>query len=242
MATEVILAPLRRSSWLGIFWPAYNRGSLWLLNIPEAMHHLRPEQKRACHQPEYEWDWDGDRLCARIRAEAPDPQAALELVFRADEFGVAVDLRVTNLQDAPYLDGALLGVCLRNNAAWQFGDPDGGRTFVRAGGRWVSLLDLFGDQAIHQARHMPLGQARSVCDEGIIARRNEQSQFGCAIAWNRTAQLCSNLHPRISCIHRDPLAGALPPGGSVRLRGRVWFGRWDLDELHTLYRQEFPHE
>lgn len=238
MGSEIWLAPLRRSSWLGLFWPAYNRGSLWLLNIPEAAYSLGPPGARTCHQPEYAWSWEGDRLRASIPKESADPQAAIDLVFQPDKYGVAIDLRVTNVQSAPYITAASFGVCLRNSAAWRFGDPAGERTLVRCCGRWASLCDLLGSDAITKARNMPLGRSDSVSDEGIIARLNEDGTAGVAIAWAHVHELCSNLAPNISCIHSDPALGALPPGESTRVRGRLWFGRWDLDELYDLYRED----
>ncbi len=239
MAAEIVPAPLRQSSWLGLFWPAYNRGSLWLLNIPEAMHNLRPDERRACHQPEYTWTWRGDRLHAAVCDGSRNAPAAIDLVFRADECGLAIDLTVTNLLPAPYTPAASFGTCLRHSAAWRFGDPDGGRTMVRREGCWVSLRELFGGEAIRRARSMPLGQPDSVCDEGIIARLNDDRSAGVAIAWNRVHELCSNLAANISCIHSDPALGPVEPGKSARLCGRIWFGRWTLDELDDLHRKEF---
>ena len=84
IVTEIVLAPLDPSAWLGILWPAYNRGALWLLNSPEGLHGLRGEQKRACHQPALRWAWEGDVLRASMPPETRDPQADIALEFRPD--------------------------------------------------------------------------------------------------------------------------------------------------------------
>jgi len=238
--TEIVLAPLDRSAWLGILWPAYNRGALWLLNSPEGLHGLRGEQRRACHQPALHWTWEASVLHASMPPEARDPQADIALEFRPDDLGAALILRVKNVQGSPYSESALFSACLRHASAWRFSDPTGERTLVRSGGAWVSLLELFGDEAITRARNMPIGAADgAVADEGIIARLNEDRSRVVACSWDRTGKLASNLGPQISCIHADPALGALAPGESVERRGRLWFGAWSLDELAALHAGAF---
>ncbi len=237
--TDPHLAPMDRSAWLGILWPGYNRGSLWLYNVPEAMHSLKEGQKRACHQPELRWTWEGDQLVAKTDPENADPQARIELRLTQDEYGFLMTLRVTNVGDEPYMESAAFDACLRNNAAWKFADPAGERTLVRKGGAWVSLLDLFGDEAITRARGMKLGQEDSVSDEGIIVRVGQDGAHVVATAWDEVSGLASNLGPQISCLHSDPALGPLAPGETVTRRGRLWFAELTLDELHDRYRQEF---
>jgi hypothetical protein len=235
---DLYLAPMDGSSWLGVLWPGYNRGSLWLYNVPEALHGLKEGQKRACHQPELCWTWEGEELVARTEPENADPQAGIELRLTQDEYGFRMVLQVENVGDEPYLKGAVFDACLRNNGAWKFADPAGERTLVRKGGSWVSLFDLFGDEAITRARSMPL-DAPDSADEGIIVRVGQDGEHVVATAWDRVSGLASNLGPQISCIHSDPALGPLAPDESTTCRGRLWFAKLSLNELYERYREEF---
>jgi len=189
---------------------------------------------------------DGTRLLLETRVE-PDVWLRHELKAGTDE--VTFLVTATN-SGAAFADVQWFQPCLRV-------DRFTGRTqedywprcflYTREGLRWLdktrrSVEALYrGGQVyvpegidLDDVNPRPLSPDRPV--NGLIGCVSADDRFLLATAWDRTQELFQGV---IVCIHNDPRIGGLKPGESRRLKGKLYFMKYDPAALLERYHREF---
>ena len=133
-------------------------------------------------------------------------------------------------------------------------DRVGDRTFLRRGGRWVSVKDA-GKQLDSSVWYLPLGKeplnlmlplladggwklSNFQPDEAIMAVRYRDGRWVLAQAWHEARYLIANMHDRYACTDVCPTLGTIAAGQTVRLRGKIYFFRGNLEELESHYKRD----
>lgn len=131
-------------------------------------------------------------------------------------------------------------------------DGTGERSYIRSGGRWLSMAD--GDRGTRRRElvHYPVvgggplswmeavpdwGASADVADVGLVAVVAADGQHVLGLAWERPRSILSNWF--IPCVHADPMWPQCPPKSRVEVRGMLYLIEGTLDDLLDRYREDF---
>jgi len=209
--------------------------------------------------PEFVKSPDGSKLCSpgKVVWEELVREEYLRYTWAEDdavkrEFGtdfsgearvsgdeVEFTVTTTNVGDQPHNNGAYL-FCLQAGEFWrQFHDYDGLRTFVRLDDRWAGVNEMqngvFKDHRMWGSR---VGENGVI--HNLMAKVSEDGEWILGIALDRPGSVSSNHQLWPSCIHTNPTWSLLAPGKSETAKGKVYFFRGGLHDLHERYRSDFP--
>lgn len=145
--------------------------------------------------------------------------------------------------------------CLMNTGVKGFEDPKAERTFIRVNGEWLPLnrtkpgiekglrpffivtntADLPPLEKVQIERSW---WADEQADIPLIATVSEDGRRIVALAFDNSYKIMTNAE--IPCIHADPMFSDVEVGGTVDVRGKVYFVEGALDELLPLFFRDFP--
>lgn len=213
----------------------------WMLRMPEYMHRDGTTGK---NRTPYGVRWEGLDSGAQLRfclGLSEKRKAELGLDFRGtvtaavDE--ITFELTVTNPGEQRWQRMPMMLFCLQCNRAPGFLDYEAERTYVRQGGRWVTMNEVVnGEFQGHRMCGVGVGRDLS---ERIAARVSEDGTYVLGIATDIAASLSFNFQDRIACLHSNPEWGLLEPGAEASARGKVYLLKGGLDDLWDRYRQDF---
>lgn len=230
-------------------WP----GNAWVLRLPEYLIiYRRPDRT---HRPEVEARADGTVV---IRGERKT-HGAIEYEFLLSPGDSTIDITatVTNTGARPY-DAAAHGLsCLLFRDASGFVDTTMTATRVLVGGAPTTIASLARHSDAPEDFHhnsQPLrerdrqwlqrivGRAPVLVSGSLIVRSSPSGDRHVATAWDDALTVAYNFEPRLNCIHSNPRFGALRPGATETLHGRVYFFEGALDSLVETFERDFPQK
>ncbi|UCG52832.1 MAG: hypothetical protein JSW58_04565 [Candidatus Latescibacterota bacterium] len=189
-----------------------------------------------------------------------DPAEYSIVMLARDDF-IDVVATVTNTGSRHWNAGAFALACLVFGRAPAFHDGTLERTRAHFDGEFLDIktarhrsgihvedLDVF-RQSAHVLRAEDIGwrdepahSRRDTVDCSLIVRSSRYGSFQIAQAWEDAFSVSYNLEdPRLNCIHSNPRFGALEPGQSRIVRGRIYFVTGTIDALFGRFLKDFPH-
>jgi hypothetical protein len=176
--------------------------------------------------------------------------AAYELMARPTADGVALEWTISNLGSREWSDAAG-NICMRSHHVPELFDPSGERVFVRTKARWLSAKETWKrpgrnwylppEKEVHQLMRPLIGEYQISDfrpDEAVVAIRSRDGDWVIAQAWHEARYLIINLLPNYACTEASPYLGSVKPGETVRLTGKIYFFRGDLEKLESSYQAD----
>lgn len=176
--------------------------------------------------------------------------AAYELMARPTADGLALEWTISNLGSREWSDAAG-NICMRSHNLPEFFDPSGERVFVRSKTRWLSAKETWkrpgrnwylpSGKDVHQLMRPLIGEYQISDfrpDEAIVAIRSRDGGSVLAQAWHEARYWVINLLPNYACTEASPYLGTVKPGETVRLTGKIYFFRGDLEKLESSYQSD----
>jgi hypothetical protein len=239
-------------------WPS----SRWIYRLPE---HIEPTSGRGNTTPgeageirleHVERGRDGSLTLRGVRP--PPYPAEYRFVLRPGANVVNIRATIQNTGDEAWSPVARSILCLQFTKANRFMDRDLSQTLFRSNGEFIAVKDTdfvreTGDKSPHCAHLLRQddlsrfsGDAavhfadRELSDCSLIVRSSTDSQRHVAVAWENALHVSYNLNRELNCIHSNPRIGALEPGESIALRGKIYLFTGTREELYRRYLEDFP--
>ena len=176
--------------------------------------------------------------------------AAYELTARPTADGLALEWTISNLGSREWSDAAG-NICMRSHNVPELFDPSGERVFVRSKTAWLSAKETWKrpgrnwylppGKDVHLLMRPLIGEYQISDfrpDEAIVAIRSRDGGWVMAQAWHEARYLIINLLPNYACTEASPYLGKVKPGETVRLNGKIYFFRGDLEKLESSYQAD----
>jgi hypothetical protein len=229
---------------IGIFDPAWPR-DVFVYRLPE---YVIPNDDRGSFTPNMpRVSAEGDTIILTGVATSPHPAAYTIVVYPGEDV-IDFDMTVTNTGPLPWKTSAYCVLCLRFNASPTFYDAHMDRTFIRMGERFVAIADTKAHERhfAHLLRpddpEIPSNHTTedpATCS--LIIRSSADGRHHVGLAWDDAVSVSHNLNEEFNCIHSNPRFGALQPGESRTLHGKLYFADGSREMLFERYKKNFPH-
>jgi len=183
------------------------------------------------------------------------------------DMGVVLRVRIVPHRDEVTIEGILINgsaadlsnlgtqFCLVQSEVTEFVDPLAERTLVMVGGKFVPLGSAPPGPAPGQKpmfivtntwnldRWKPWEPGRSwfveqQADIPLIATVSRDGTRVVAVAFDNAYKIMTNCD--LPCIHADPRFPDCPPGGIVRIRGKLYFIQGSLADVFRRFQRDFP--
>jgi hypothetical protein len=221
-------------------WP----GARWRLMIPEYGWVGKARRSRKVEWPvrsgsSVSWRWD-DGEASRAAGNGFWGEA---MVVNSEE--VEYTLTFRNLGPGTWSERQSSLICLISGDVPAFHDYGGHRTFVYEceSGGFIDADSLIGgdwpDHRMCGARTPGNALAGEPAVESLMAKVSEDGTSILAIATDPSIGVSCNHQESMSCIHSNPLWGALPPGEESTVRGKIYLFEGTLDEALARYERDF---
>ncbi len=221
-------------------WP----GTLWRLMIPEYAWIGEAERAR-----KVEWtEREGSCVSWRWADEEAKRQAGNDFWGSARVLGreeIQYELTFQNLGEEAWRQGQSSLICLISGNAPQFHDYEGHRTFVYECTR-KRFIDIDEIQDGRWADHrMWGGKLPGFAGEGrpaverLMLKISKDGEYVLGIATDEAIGVSCNHQESMSCIHSNPHWGALAPGQSKTVHGRIYLFRGTAQDILGRCRKDF---
>lgn len=182
--------------------------------------------------------------------------AAYQITAQPEADGLLISWIITNLESRDWTSSAGT-VCMQSHGVPSLYDPLAERSFVRGGGRWVSVEATWkgpGGNWYLPPGEGPLSIMRSYLgpggwkitdfhpDEAIMAVRSVDGKWVLAEAWHRARYYIANIHDHYECTDVCPHLGTVAAGETVRVQGKVYFLRGSLEDLESKYKTDLSRK
>jgi hypothetical protein len=190
----------------------------------------------------------------------PDPAEYSFVIQPRDEF-IDVMATVTNTGSRPWNAGAFALACLVFGDSPQFFDAMLEQTRAHFDGEFLDIktarhrsgitganIEEF-RQSAHVLRAEDVGwrdepdhSRRDIVDCSLIVRSSKDGLHHVAHAWEDAFSVSYNLEDRkLNCIHSNPRFGAVEPGQSRTVHGRVYFVAGTIEALFERFLEDFSN-
>jgi hypothetical protein len=229
-------------------WPR----STWTLRVPEYMiiHH------EVDREVTVEGERDAETGAIALTAAGGDGGSTVEIVVVPGRDRVDITATATNTGAAPWDSSAKALACLVFADAPAFFDHYADHTWVHVEGGLHTIDELRHDypQRVPLHNNHPLRERdmdwysekrrnnRAIrAESSLIIRSDRSNRRHVGFAFDDAFAVAYNLRdPKLHCIHSDPRFGALQPGESRTLHGRIYFFTGSIEGLESQFRQDFP--
>jgi hypothetical protein len=227
-------------------------GNVWVYRLPEYIVLFSDDGEVRVNGVDRN-DNDGSIKLTGVR---PFPHAAkYTFILRPSEDVVDIEATIENTADREWNAGAFCVLCMQFNLAPDFVDTNMTRTTFRSGGKFLAIretgnsdrhaghlvqskdLSMFSNDVV--SRYFQNGEP---ADCSLIVRSSEDDRRHVALAWENGLSVSYNLNQSLNCTHSNPGLGALKPGESKTLRGRIYFLTGTRGELYRRFLKDFPEQ
>ncbi len=165
-------------------------------------------------------------------------------------------MQLTNVGSTPWNPAATL--CLQNISALDFNDFEGRRTAITVDGDFLSVntaargrsrSDSLGLHHAHLLRPEDLDwvhvdalkyfEGTEIASSSLVVRSAKDGRRHVALAWEDARHVSYNLNQQFNCIHSEPRFGALSPGETRTVSGKIYFVDGSLDDLKQRFVSDF---
>jgi hypothetical protein len=193
--------------------------------------------------------WSSERDGAISSTWRQDGLAGYRLDARPEPDGLLITWTITNLESHDWSSAAGT-VCMQSHGVPLLHDSSGTRTFLRGGGRWISVVTTW--QGPGGNWYLPPGKGileimRPYVDNGswkisdfhpeqaLIAVTSRDEKWILAQAWHQARYTIANIHDQYACTDVCPDLGEIAAGETVQVQGKIYFFRGRLDDLESRY-------
>jgi hypothetical protein len=231
-------------------WP----GNAWTLRLPEYLVVYSWSVDRHVRQTASRDTMDASITLAGTKTS--HGRGEHRFVLTPHDGFIDILATITNADFRPWGRHALGLSCLTFNDAPAFFDSTMGRTYVYSDGDLTSILSMsqeYGrvEEFQHRShllreerpgrRHTGHAEAKAITvGASLIIRSSEDGMRHVAQAWDSAYSVAYNFAPILNCIHSNPLFGAIQPGETKAVRGRIYFFEGTLEELYRKFEKDFP--
>lgn len=224
------------------------KGNMWRFIVPE---HIVPWREETTFSPrvvEY-----GDGYFTFSGSVAGPYPAEYEFILRPGVDMIDLEARFVNTGDESWAPSAFSVMCMRNIAARDFFDLKKDRTFIRIDGEFVAVKNTTNhkEHASHLLRPGDVKwspkrekrlylQKKEPVESSLIIRSSADDKRHVAMAWGDARSVSYNLDLTYNCIHSQPRFGALKPGESKTVLGKIYFFTGTRDQLFEQFEKDFP--
>lgn len=244
-ADYITMSPLKDKPWYTFKHPGLP-GSKWTFRMPE--HGFYTKEKgstRLPHSAAWETAPDGRKIVLRFGVpEQKKKEFALDYWGKATGGRDTIDfeLRIKNVGAEQWGYKKMTLFCLQSKDANTFWDYDAKRTFIRKGGKWVTVNEVV-EGKFKSHRMVVIGVTRKGGADGkpdrLVAKVSEDGRFVLGLVADNAGTVSFNFQKRVSCIHSNPGWGRLKPGQEATSKGRIYLFEGTLDDLWRRYRKDF---
>ncbi|MFQ5808314.1 MAG: hypothetical protein ACE5JM_01740 [Armatimonadota bacterium] len=215
----------------------------WILRIPEHSY-PRPEGGGSVRVSDVIWERDEEAGQLRFRwgaDEALKREQCLDFdgIVTVQENVIDFSVTVKNVGDEAWDKPRMTLFCLMAPDSPDFADYEAERTYVRRGGKWVTMGEVL-EHKFADHRMAGIGAGTGPKDVSRLAAKvSADGKYVAGIAADIAGGLSFNFQVRTSCMHSNPRWGQLEPGQERTAKGKVYFLEGTLDDLWKLYSRDF---
>lgn len=226
-------------------WP----GHTWHYRLPE---YVVPTGDRGIFSTNPAKKRPGDSIVFSGTASSPR-KADYRIVATPDRNSILLEAQLTNTGGETWDPVAHNVLCLQNSYAPDFIDHKGGQTYIMVDGEFLAvnktnrndpirahLLDPENLQWIDRWLRMQYYWYSEAVSSSLIVRTSRDDRRHIAVAWEDASNVAYNLNENLNCIHSEPRFGALKPGETRTIRGKIYFFEGTRDELYQQFESDFP--